>query len=194
MPQLQKKGSRKKCVDSRKRSNTWRESQLQLKKKTGITIKKQSINNNKKKKEDFFHATLLVNDVPITFIIDIGSPVTLIPQRLFNDTSEVTKWNTSYKDVNDNKIEFLGQTIASVKTNNTTEQLPLLITRAHTRQTRNYHKDWDTQKRKRTKILSGSNPISFEIHKELISTNGHPKKTVEETKRLELDTRTHRCI
>ena len=68
----------------------------------------QSINNNKKR-EHFFHATLLANDVPIKFIIDGGSPVTLIPQLLFNDTSEVTKLNTSYKDVNDNKIEFRGK-------------------------------------------------------------------------------------
>ena len=90
----------------------------------------QSI-NNKKKKEDFFHATLLVNDVPIKFIIDSGSPVTLIPQKLFKGTSEVTKLNTNYKDVNDNKIEFRGQTLATVKTNNTTLQLPLLITKAN---------------------------------------------------------------
>ena len=89
----------------------------------------QSI-NNKKKKEDFFHATLLVNDVPIKFIIDSGSPVTLIPQKLFKGTSEVTKLNTNYKDVND-KIEFRGQTLATVKTNNTTLQLPLLITKAN---------------------------------------------------------------
>ena len=92
----------------------------------------QSINNNKKKKEDFFHATLLFNDVPIKFIIDSGSPVTLIPQKLFKDFSEVTKLNTSYNDVNDNRIEFRGQTLATVKTNNTTLQLPLLITKANT--------------------------------------------------------------
>ena len=55
--------------------------------------KKQSVNNNKKGK-DFFHTTLLVNDVPINFIIVSGSPVTLIPQSLFRDTSEVTKLNT----------------------------------------------------------------------------------------------------
>ena len=73
----------------------------------------------------------MVDDVRITFIIDSGSPVTLIPQKLFKDTSEVTKLNTSYKDVNDNKIEFRGQTLATVKTNNTTLQLPLLITKAN---------------------------------------------------------------
>ena len=53
----------------------------------------QSVNN--KKGEIFFLAKLLVNDVPIKFIIDSKSPVTLLPQRLFNDTAEVTKLNTS---------------------------------------------------------------------------------------------------
>ena len=90
----------------------------------------QSINNNKKKEEDFFHATLLVNDVPIKFMIDTGSPVTLIRQKFFKGTSEVTKLNTNYKVVNDNKIEFRGQTLATVKTNKTTLQSPLLITKA----------------------------------------------------------------
>ena len=63
--------------------------------------------------------------------MDSGSPVTLIPQRLFNDTSEVMKINTSYKDVNDNKIEFRGQTTATVKTNKMTIQLPSLNTKAN---------------------------------------------------------------
>ena len=103
----------------------------------------QSINNNNKKKGEFFHATLLVNDVPLKFMIDSGSQVTLIPQRFFNDNSEVTKLYTNYKEVNDNKIEFLRQTKATLKThkqrnkqtnkqtNNTTLQLPLLITKAN---------------------------------------------------------------
>ena len=43
----------------------------------------------------------------------------------------MTKLNTNYKDVNNNKIEFRGQTLATVKTNNTTLQLPLLITKAN---------------------------------------------------------------
>ena len=97
-------------------------------------IKIQSISNNKKTREDFFHATLLDNDLPIKFIIESRSPATLLPQRLFNDISEVTKLNTSYtsyKDVNDNKIEFLVQTTATVKTNNMTIQVPLLITKAN---------------------------------------------------------------
>ena len=62
----------------------------------------QRINNNKKNGE-YLHATLLVNNAPIKFILDSGSPVTLIPQRLFNKYTEVEELKTNYKDVNDNK-------------------------------------------------------------------------------------------
>ena len=89
----------------------------------------QSINN--KKKGDYFHVTLLVNNAPIKFIVDSGSPVTLIPQRLFNEITKVEKLKTNYKDVNKNTIEYVGSTEAMVKTNNTTLQLPLLITKAN---------------------------------------------------------------
>ena len=85
---------------------------------------KNNNNNNKKKKKkkkrDYFHATLLVNDLPIKFIIQSGSPVALIYQRLSNDISDVTILNTSYKDENNNKIEFLGKPRATVKTKNNT--------------------------------------------------------------------------
>ena len=89
----------------------------------------QSINN--KKKGDYFHVTLLVNNAPIKIIVDSGSPVTLIPQRLFNEITKVKKLETNYKDVNNNTIEFVGSTEAMVRTNNTTLQLPLLITKAN---------------------------------------------------------------
>ena len=90
----------------------------------------QRINNNKKNGQ-YLHATLLVNNAPIKFIIVIGSPVTLIPQRLFNKITEVEELKTNYKDVNDNRIDLLGQTKALVKTNSTTLQLPPLITKAN---------------------------------------------------------------
>ena len=73
----------------------------------------------------------MVNNAPIKLIIDSGSPVTLIPQRLFTKITEVEELKTNYEDVNDNKIYFLRQTKALVKTNNTTLQLPLLITKAN---------------------------------------------------------------
>ena len=76
--------------------------------------------NNSKNKNDYIYVTLLVNNVPIKFIIDSGSPVTLIPQSLFNEITNVEKKNNDYEDVNDNKIELIGQTNATVKTNHTT--------------------------------------------------------------------------
>ena len=90
----------------------------------------QGIKNNKKNGE-FLHATLLVNNAPLKLIIDSGSQVTLIPQRLFNKITEVDELKTKYKDVNDNNIDFLGQRKALVKTNSTILQLPLLITKAN---------------------------------------------------------------
>ena len=117
----------------------------------------QKINNNKKKGE-YIYVTLLVNNVPIKFIIDSGSPVTLIPQSLFNDITRVEKMNTDYKDVIDNKIEFVGQTNATVKTNKTTLQLPLLITRANI--TPLMGLDW----MKRLEITINSNTEAIKIH------------------------------
>ena len=87
--------------------------------------------SNNKKKGDFIYVTLLVNNVPIKFIIDSGSPATLTSQRLSNNITKVEKMNINYKDVNDNKTEFVGQTTTTVKTNKTTLQLQLLITKAN---------------------------------------------------------------
>ena len=89
----------------------------------------QSIDNEKK--GDYFHVTLLVNNAPIKFIVDSGSPVTLKAQRLFNEITKVEKLETNYKDVNNNTIEFVGSTEAMVRTNNTTLQLPILFTKAN---------------------------------------------------------------
>ena len=55
--------------------------------------------------------------------------MTLTPQRLFNNITEVEELKTNYKDVNDHKIDFMGKTKATVKRNSgITFQLPLLIT------------------------------------------------------------------
>ena len=43
----------------------------------------QRIDNTKQKKS-FYNATILINNVPTKFIIDSGSPVTLIPECLFS--------------------------------------------------------------------------------------------------------------
>ena len=58
---------------------------------------------------------LLVNERPIKFIIDSGSPVSLIPQHRFNNTTPIQPLKQKYGDVNDNRIEFFGKTIANIK-------------------------------------------------------------------------------
>ena len=54
--------------------------------------------NNSKKKINYIYVTLLVNNAPKKFIIDSGSPVTLIPQRLFDEITMVKKKNNGYKE------------------------------------------------------------------------------------------------
>ena len=80
---------------------------------------------------DFKHVTVPINNTPIEVIIDSGSTLTLISQRLFNKISQGENYNTNYKDVKDDKMEFVGQTNAMVKTNKTTLQVPLLITQVN---------------------------------------------------------------
>ena len=121
------------------------------------------------KKGDYIYVTLLVNNTPIKFIINSGSPVTPIPLRLFNKTTKVEKMNTDYKDVNDNKIEFVGQNNAMVKTKTTSLQLPLLITKANITQLMGL--DW--LKRLKKTI----NPVTEAIKIHNIRMNENEKKS-----------------
>ena len=114
--------------------------------------------NDKEQKKDFYNATLLVNNVPIKFIIDSGSPITLIPECLFNDITTIKPLKTTYKDVNNQRIEFTGQTNALVKTNKETIELPLLITKAKTSPLMGL--DW----MQRLKINLSSNNEAIQIH------------------------------
>ena len=58
----------------------------------------------------------MINDKSIKFIIDSGSPETLIPNCQFNGTTEVEPLITTYKHVNNQRIEITRQT------NNKTQQ------------------------------------------------------------------------
>ena len=100
----------------------------------------------------------MVNNVPIKFIIDSGSPVTLIPECLFNDITTIKPLKTTYKDVNNQRIEFTGQTNALLKTNKETIELPLLITKAKTSPLMGL--DW----MQRLKINLSSNNEAIQIH------------------------------
>ena len=53
----------------------------------------------------FYTATLVVNNRPIKFIIDTGSPVTLIPKTRFTEVTAIKPVTMDYRDVNDNKFE-----------------------------------------------------------------------------------------
>ena len=69
-----------------------------------------------------------MNNRPIKFIIDSGSPVTLIPKSQFNGITPLRPIGTEYRDVNDNRIKFEGKTTASVEINGKRNKLELLIT------------------------------------------------------------------
>ena len=77
---------------------------------------------------EFFTVTALVNNRPIKFIIDSGSPVTLISKSQFNKITPLRTLETEYRDVNDNRIRFEGKTTAKVEINGTRKELELLIT------------------------------------------------------------------
>ena len=77
---------------------------------------------------DFFTLIALVNKRPIKFIIDSGSPVTLIPKSLFNGTTPLKPLKTEYRDVNDNIIKFEGKTTAMVEINRQQNNLEILLT------------------------------------------------------------------
>ena len=78
--------------------------------------------------QPFITKTALVNNRPIKFTIDSGSPVTLIPKQMFNQITPMRPLQTEYRDVNNNKIQFEGKTIANVEFNRETQKLELLIT------------------------------------------------------------------
>ena len=93
-----------------------------------ISQKIHSTRQMNKDGPDFFTLTALVNKRPIKFIIDSGSPVTLIPKSLFNGATPLKPLKTEYRDVNDNKIRFEGKTTAMVEINGQQNNLAILIT------------------------------------------------------------------
>ena len=97
-----------------------------------IQQKINSVGTTNKNGNPFYTKTLLVNNRPIKFIVDTGSPVTLIPKLKFNRTTEINPVIEDYRDVNDNKIKFEGKTLANVEFDGKSKQLELLITTKQT--------------------------------------------------------------
>ena len=76
---VKKEDTMKKCADPRKEFNTF-EKTTSSAEEDNWDYNRIQRTNDKEQKKDFYNATLLVNNVPIKFIIDSGSPVTLIPE------------------------------------------------------------------------------------------------------------------
>ena len=81
---------------------------------------------------DIFTITALVKNRPIKFIIDRGSPVTLLPKSLFNNITQLHPLKTEYRDVNDNQIQFEGKTTAKVEIDGKQKELEILVTTKRT--------------------------------------------------------------
>ena len=93
---------------------------------------KQTVNlttNERKGGRDYFTTRLLVNNRPITFIIDSGSPVSLIPQQKFNNITPIKPLMMEHNDVNNNRIKFVGKTTAQVEADRKRVHLDLFITK-----------------------------------------------------------------
>ena len=69
-----------------------------------IRQKINSVGATNKNGIPFYTRTLLVNNRPIKFIVDTGSPVTSIPKQKFNKITDIKPVSEDYRDVNDNKI------------------------------------------------------------------------------------------
>ena len=75
---------------------------------------------------DFYKAILLVEGKPIEFVIDTGSPVTIIPPIINPEGIKPT--TKCFVDVNKNPIKFRGEAMVEVKTEKTQVIPPILIT------------------------------------------------------------------
>ena len=76
---------------------------------------------------DFYKTILLVHGHPIEFIIDTGSPVTIIPPII--NRIEMKKTTKTFVEVNKNPIKFKGEAMVEVKTGKSKEILPILISK-----------------------------------------------------------------
>ena len=75
---------------------------------------------------DFFKAILLVQGQPKEFIIDTGSPVTIVPPII--NTTEIKKMTKNFVDVNKNPTKFKSEAMVEVEREKSNEILPTLIT------------------------------------------------------------------
>ena len=117
-----------------------------------VNQKVHSTHQTKKNGLEFFTITALVNSRPIKFIIDSGSPVTLIPKSQFNVITPLRPIGTEYRDVKDNRIKIEGKTTARNSHPNTVALATTLTnqnaerSKASTKQTTNHGSKTHTSK------------------------------------------------
>ena len=79
---------------------------------------------------DHYGVEIKINGKNQKFIIDTGSPVTIMPNNptLYNP-EDVQPLKERYQDVNKNEIRFLGKVWVNIEYNSKQTELPLLITK-----------------------------------------------------------------
>ena len=127
---MQKKRALRKDVQIIEEGTTHQKEHI-ITRRRQLRLQQNTKNKHEQRKERLLQRkTTGQYDVPIKFFTDSGSPVTLIPNCLFNNKSQVEPLLPTYRDVNKGKIDFIVQTQAKVKTNNETIKLLLVITKA----------------------------------------------------------------
>ena len=73
---------------------------------------------------------MIINGEKQKFIIDTGSPVTIMPyDQKIHKTKEIKPMKERYQDVNKNEIKFMGKTWVTAEYNGVSTKLPMLITK-----------------------------------------------------------------
>ena len=75
---------------------------------------------------DFYKAFLLVEGQPIEFIIDTGSPITIVPPIII--PKKLTKTTRCSEGIKKNAIKIKGEALVEVKTDKSKVTLPILKT------------------------------------------------------------------
>ena len=80
-------------------------------------------------KNKHYTATIRINGVKKEFIIDTGSPITIMPpdERIMKQT-EIQKITNRYQDVNKNEVKFRGKIPVNIEYENNKQKMEILIT------------------------------------------------------------------
>ena len=76
-----------------------------------------------------FTATVQINGIKKEFLIDIGSPVSIMPpDKRIMETTEVQKITNRYQDVKKNEVKFRGKVSVNIEYENNQQKMEILIT------------------------------------------------------------------